>query len=28
LDNSNTSADARCACSGFSRLRKNMRAWL
>ncbi len=28
LDNSNTSADARCACSGFSRLRKNIRAWL
>ena len=28
LDSSNTSAEARCACSGFSRLRKNIRAWL
>ncbi|MNS97010.1 hypothetical protein D3C72_1313320 [compost metagenome] len=28
FDSSNTSAEARCACSGFSRLRKNIRAWL
>ena len=28
LDSSNTSAEARCACSGASRLVKNMRAWL